>query len=142
MPTTLAVPDDVAVKWRPLSTAEEQQVTVLLEEASAKLRRAIPNLDTRIGTGEVDAVLARAVVTNAVLRVLKNPSGVTQQSAGPETASWSGVRATGEVTITASDVADVLPATTGGARGSYVGTIWTTPGPPPAIRTLDAEGYW
>jgi hypothetical protein len=142
MAASLATADDVAVKWRPLSPAEGQQVEVLLEEASAKLRRAVPNLDARIASGEIDTVLARSVVTNAVLRVLKNPSGVTQQSAGPETASWSGVRATGEVTITAGDVADVLPVVSGGSRGSYVGTIWVTPGPPPAVRALDTEGYW
>lgn len=117
MAAALATAADVAVKWRPggpaLTDGEVAYVTVLVGEASAKLRRRVAGLDALIAQGTVDAVLVIAVVTDAVLRVLRNPGGVSQQSIGPSSASFSGIRAAGQVVITDDDVAQLVPVEAG-----------------------------
>lgn len=117
MAGALATAADVAVKWRPggpaLTDGEVAYVTVLVGEASAKLRRRIVGLDALIAQGAVDGVLVIAVVTDAVLRVLRNPAGASQQSIGSSAASFAGVRAVGQVVITDDDVAQILPVAAG-----------------------------
>lgn len=62
----------VQVQYRPLADSELAAVTDLLEYASAKLRRIVPSIDTRIADGSLDPVLAAGAVSNAVIRVLRN----------------------------------------------------------------------
>lgn len=126
MAAALATAADVQVKWRPggpdLTAGESAYVNVLIGEASAKLRRRVTGLDELIAQGAVDSVLVVAVVTDAVLRVLRNPAGVSQQSIGSSAASFAGIRAVGQVVITDEDVAQILPVDAGDV-GVAVGTF-------------------
>jgi hypothetical protein len=60
--------------------------------------------------GTVDVIMVRKVLTDAVLRVLRNPSGVTTQVVGPESATFSGLAARAELGFTPAEVAAVTPA--------------------------------
>lgn len=140
MAAPLASSDDVADLWRPLSVAETAKANILIAQASALLRRAVSGLDTLVSSGAVDATLVTMVVTNAVLRVMQNPAGVTQQTAGPEAASWTGARAAGKVVITADEIATILPVSTvPTVDGAFVGTAWVR-NPLMNPRVLAGEG--
>jgi hypothetical protein len=124
---TYATSTDVSIKWRPtgpaLSTAESAWVDVLIGEASALLRRRLPGLDASITAGTIDATLARMVVTNVVLRVVRNPAGVTQQAVGPESATYAKSQAVGQVVVTDDDIAVLTDPNAASVGGVLVGTV-------------------
>jgi hypothetical protein len=119
-----AVLSDITNKWRPLpAVADQNRATVLLEEAEALLDQKLPDLAGNITAGLVSPVLARKVVTDAVIRVLANPAGVAQQTVGPESVQFTGVRTLGTVEFTASELASLAPAGDGvSAQGVAVGS--------------------
>lgn len=128
MVAPFATPTDVVTLWRPsnpvLSDPETTYVTVLLTQASALIRRGVSGIDDAIASGDVDADLVSMVAANAVLRVLRNPSGASQQSIGPESASFAGVKAAGQVVITAEELALLSPLSDGTTvGGSVVGSF-------------------
>jgi Phage protein Gp19/Gp15/Gp42 len=100
---------DVAVKWRPLSAADSDKVTALLAEATALLDAKIPTLAAAVTAATISPVLARMVVTDAVIRVLANPAGVTAQTLGPESVQFSGVRTLGSLAFTDDELALLTP---------------------------------
>lgn len=121
--TTYATAAQVAAKWRTLTAAEAASVEAHLEEGSALLRRLIAGLDDAIADESVDAVLVRMVLTNAVLRVMRNPSGATSQTVGPESATFAGLNARPEVTFTEAELALLLPdSDTVSVGGAVIGT--------------------
>lgn len=134
MAAPLASSADVAVKLqRSLSAPEAAAADVYIREASALLRRRVAGLDTMLISGDVDPDLARGVVTEAVVRVLRNPAGVSAQTVsgggGTETASWGASRAVGRVVITDDDVALLTPLTSDPTvGGAAIGTV-TVRGP-------------
>ena len=105
----------VEVKWqRDMTAAQVASAEVLLEEGSALLRALVPGLGAGLAAvpPTVDALLVRKVLTDAVLRVLRNPAGVTTQVVGPESATFSGVAARAELTFLPSELAMIAPAAT------------------------------
>lgn len=79
---------DLEARWRPLSAAEQDRATILLEDASQILRDLSPGLDDRVLTDEVSLITLCSVVCAMVKRVMQGPAdfdGVTQQqqTAGP-----------------------------------------------------------
>ena len=124
--TALAGVDVVQAKWRDLTAPEQVKAEVLLEEASALARDKVPGLDDLIATAAVDPVIVRKVITDAVIRVLANPTGVAQQSVGPSSASWVGVRALGTVVLTDAEIALLRPGSSGTSvviAGTATGTV-------------------
>ena len=115
---------DVEIKWRTLDSATDQaRANALLAEAEALLDQAVPTLAANVSSGAVPVVLARKVVTDAVIRVLANPAGVTAQTVGPETVQWAGVRTLGTIAFTKDELsilhpADSAPMVAGMAIGS------------------------
>lgn len=62
---------DIVSRWRSLTAAEETVATTRLEDAWRKLRREVPDLETRLADGgdlEDDAI---QVMADAVIRVLQ-----------------------------------------------------------------------
>lgn len=113
---------DVETKWRPLpSSIEQNRATALLDEAEALLNVEIPSLAANIAAGVVSAVLARKVVTDAVIRVLANPAGVTMQTLGPESVQFTGVRTLGTVAFTKDELSTLHPVDpdAGAAAGGF-----------------------
>ena len=122
--TTYATVAQLAAKFRPLSASEEATAEMHLEEGSALLRGLVSGLDDAIADATVDAILVRKVLTDAVLRVMRNPSGATSQTVGPEQATFSGLNAKAEVTFTESELALVTPPVDGvSAGGSPIGSV-------------------
>jgi hypothetical protein len=106
--------NDVATKrygsLAAMPTAEQGKATVLLEEAEAELDFRLPTLAVNLAAGTVKAVLVRKVVTDAVIRVLRNPSAVTAQTLGPESVQWSAANAVGTIAFTDDELALLTPA--------------------------------
>jgi len=74
----------VVARWRPLSTQETTNAQTFLDDAWVMLRRHFTALDVDIETliaadADLEADVVRVMVT-AVLRVLKNPDGLKQES--------------------------------------------------------------
>jgi hypothetical protein len=126
--TPLAIADDVADIWRPLSSAEAARAASLCTKASILLRSEVPSVDDRIdlyATAPTDpAALPAEVVANVVAgmvkRVMVNSDGVRSksESAGPFARSMTFVESTaaapatmGELEVTESDLAKLTPRT-------------------------------
>lgn len=105
-----ATVDYVAAKWRTLTTAEQAKCQVLIDEGEALLALALPGLAADVAAGAVDVVIVRKVVSDAVIRVLRNPAGVIQQTVGPESVSWARADASGTVEFTDDELALLVPA--------------------------------
>ena len=93
-------------------SASASRVTDLLEEAAAMLKRRLPSLDTWIADGDVDAVLARRVCRDMVVRVLQTPAGIRSEQTEDVTFHYD--RASMEPT--SAELADLRPS---GARSSF-----------------------
>jgi hypothetical protein len=110
---------DVLVKRPGMSLAEQDAAAVDLEEGSALLRQLVPGLDDAIAAGTVDALLVRKVLRDAVLRVLRNPTGVVSQTVGPESATFSGLGARAELGFLSAELALISPAGEGLSSGGF-----------------------
>lgn len=129
MGVPLATPDDVAQLWRPLSSAEQQQVEGLIVKASARLRHAAPfDIDTRIALYSTDPTALTAldpdvvadVIATKVKNFLVNPDGVASgsETAGPFSKSATyvnrydktGSDIRGSLEFTDSDLDQLRPA--------------------------------
>lgn len=78
--TNPASPDDVVARWRPLTDAEYTVAQTRLSDAWRKLRRLVPDLESRmVGDDDLTAEAVQ-VLADAVIRLLKNPEGYTKGS--------------------------------------------------------------
>lgn len=103
-----ATPDDVD-QLLPLDDAGRDAATQLLLVASALIRKSFPDIDARIGRGELDGELAKFVAAQMVLRVLRNPSGVRQETIGPSSISYDPSQASGQLALTPADLDMLAP---------------------------------
>lgn len=106
--TAFATHADLAARWRPLSTAEQAQATVLLGDASAIVRAEIPTVDARILAATLDADLVKMVVCGMVKRAMIAADigdGVSaqQQTAGPFAQSQTFLNPMGNLYLTKQD---------------------------------------
>lgn len=90
MATAFASATDLAARWRPLSTAEEDTAETLLGDASVILRAECPDVDARLTVVPplLDPDLPKMIVCAMVKRAMiagADVEGVTntQQTAGP-----------------------------------------------------------
>lgn len=107
MADPFATPDDLAVRWRPLSPTEIDTAAALLDDASLRLRAEYPGLDDNVTNGSVDPGVLRAVAVAMVKRAMIGGSaaGMTQQSEGmgPFSHSSSFANPLGNLFITAEE---------------------------------------
>lgn len=80
----------------------------LLIRASAKLAAKVPGLDRRMADGEIDPEVPAGMVVEAVLRVWRNPSGLTQQGVGPFQASYNAQAARNEIYFDPEEIEQLL----------------------------------
>lgn len=66
-----------------LTSEQETWVENLLGLAERRLKAKIPTLIANIEAGDVDLAVVKDVLVSAVLRAVRNPSGVKQQAVGP-----------------------------------------------------------
>lgn len=82
-----ATPDDVAARWRPLSSDEQAVAGNLLNDAWVQLVALAPNVPGDIAGGALDTALVQSVIVASVLRVMKNPDANRSESI--EDYSWT-----------------------------------------------------
>jgi hypothetical protein len=91
-----------------IPTGDNARVTMLCKRASARLYRLMPSIDYRIATGELDPDLPRGLVVDAVLRVYRNPEGVTAEEIGPFHKAFNPRSVHAEITFDESEVQQLL----------------------------------
>jgi N-acyl-L-homoserine lactone synthetase len=119
----LATLDDLEQLWRPLTADEERSADTLLRMASAMLRSSVPSVDARVCDGTLDAQTVADVVAMMVVRAMRNPTGVKQETIGPVSYSVDARVAAGYLFIDASELALLAPRARAGAGGVGVGSI-------------------
>lgn len=116
MGAPFATVDDVDA-LRTLDSDERERAGVLLTFASAKIRKNVPGIDARItaaAPGDEDlAQLAQYVAVQMVIRVLRNPDGVRQETVGPSSISYDTSSPLGQLVITGDELATLEPNPTG-----------------------------
>lgn len=101
--------DDVVTSYElPLPVTAKPRIESLLRQASARLTALVPSLPTRLDAGTLDPDLPGGLVVEAVLRVYRNPAGVTQQSTGPFSRSLSRDAARNEIFFDPATVQAIL----------------------------------
>ena len=99
---------DLETRWRPLTTQEEVNAEAYLADAWEMLKARRPTLEVDMAAGTVTTGNVVRVVSTMVLRVLKNPGGYVEETLD----DWTGKRDpswTGNLYVTASELADVTP---------------------------------
>jgi len=85
-----ATPEDVEVRFmRPLDEDEKRVVAARLEDAELLLRSRIPDLDEKVAAGVLDRALVVMVEAEMVLRLIRNPDGLVQETDGSYSYSTS-----------------------------------------------------
>lgn len=106
-PPPLAAIGDVSAQYGSMTPAEESLAGWLLRAASNMIRSRRPLIDQQITDGLVSADLAALAVTNMVLRVLRNPSGLRSETVGPFSRAYDTRYAAGLLVFT-DDESDLI----------------------------------
>lgn len=115
----LAIADDIAGMWRPLSAAEYVVATNWIVRASAMVRFNVPGLDARIVADPNLGVLAKGVVVDMVLRVLKNPDGKLEESIDDYRYRRDSATSSGALYLSAAEQSSLVPSLAG-LGGAFV----------------------
>ena len=76
--------DDVTLAYEgTIPDSDRPRVEALLLRASSRLTRIVPSVPLRLASGDLEAELPAGLVVEAVLRVYRNPEGVTAEEIGP-----------------------------------------------------------
>lgn len=127
-----ATADDVAVRWaRELNAEETALVNVRLEDAERMIRRRIPDLDSKVQAGAINAEDVVQVESDAVLRLARNPEGYKSETDGDYTYTLADGLTAGALGITDDEWA-ILGVSGGGGMfvltpvpvAPYNGFVW------------------
>lgn len=120
MPVEVSV-DEVVARWRPLEPAERPVAEALLVDARAILEARVPGLEDRLAAGTVSEALVRSVLTGMVLRVLRNPDGLVQETTDDYSYRRADDVATGALYVSDVELGNLTAATTpvGAGGGAY-----------------------
>lgn len=115
-----AVTADVQSEWhQPLTDEQLPWVQAKIDRATRKLLRRIPDLDARITDGRLTTEDVRDAIVDAVLRVLRNPSGYKSEQDGDYGYSLNSRDASASIWFPDDVIADLL----GVPRTRKAGTI-------------------
>lgn len=110
MAATYATTDDVEASWRTLTVDEMPVAATFIDWVSARVRRRVPNLDTRIAADEEDLeLLTTAAVAEIVTRALKNPEGWREEAIDDYRRVRDAAVSSGALYVAADDVEDLMP---------------------------------
>ena len=103
-----ATVDDVVLRWRPLSDAEVEQASALLDDAAVMIRSACSDIEARIADGLLDAEVLKLVSVRMVKRAMTAPAGfegVSQWNvaSGPHSQSTQFANPMGDMWLTKVD---------------------------------------
>lgn len=105
-----AVISDIEDRFRPLTPAEEVNATAHLEDAWQMLLSRLPNLEANMTAGTVTAANVIRVVSNMVIRILRNPEGKSEEQIDDYRYRRDALISSGALTVTADELADLTPA--------------------------------
>src|SRR5690554_1449162 len=92
-----ATVEDVESRFtRELTDEERTLVQSRLEDVEAVIRTRIPDLDEKVASGTLSEQVIIMVESEAVLRVLRNPEGFSQETDGNYSYSMSSTNARSE----------------------------------------------
>lgn len=95
-----ATVEDVESRFtRELTDEERTLVQSRLEDVEAVIRTRIPDLDEKVASGALSEQVIIMVESEAVLRVLRNPEGFSQETDGNYSYSMSSTNAPGRILI-------------------------------------------
>ena len=102
---TYATVDDLRDRFEgDIPDSLEEKLTVRIEDAELIVARPMRgDIAAWIAAGKTTAAEVKMVLCNMVLRVLRNPTGTTTQSAGPFTATLDKAVASGKLFLTRDD---------------------------------------
>ena len=123
-----ALPADIETLRGPFSTDpvdEYSSASLLLDVASARLRRDVPGLDANITAGTVDPMLAQWAVCRMVIDVLNNPERYTSEGILDATYRFDLEMVRNQMKPTADELASLQPV--GVKKRPPVGTVNVTP---------------
>lgn len=103
---------DIESRWRPLSVAEMDVATALLEDAWAVVHAHVPDVDSRLSSipPTLDEAVVRVVVCRMVLRVLRNPDSKAVEGVDDYKFTRHESAASGHLYLTDDDLALLSPA--------------------------------
>lgn len=124
-----ASPADVESRWRPLTPAQEAVADTRLEDAWRKLKKDVPDLESRMaGDDDLSADVIR-VLSDAVIRLLQSLErrGLRKGAVGVDdgSASWeldASIRT--DLYFTDDEIADLSPS--GGRRRARAFSVQPT----------------
>ena len=91
---------DVAVRWaRTLTPEEIALVNARLGDVERRIKRRVPDLESKITAGTVDVEDVIQVEADAVLRLVRNPEGYIQESDGDYSYMLSSQNSAGKLQI-------------------------------------------
>lgn len=118
--------NDVAARWRVLTTEESQRAMTLLDDAWAIAITAVPTLEARLAAGTLSERLVVKTLANAVIRHMRNPDGKRSEQIDDYAYTRDSGSATGELFLSTTDIAQLAGRTTtafnitpAGQRGTY-----------------------
>ena len=99
-----ATPDDVEARLgRELDDSESRLVQTRLEDVELLIKTRVPDLDAEIMSGEIDADLVVMIEAEAILRLVRNPEGYTQETDGTYSYTISKDVASGRLSLLDSE---------------------------------------
>lgn len=138
-PPPFAAVGDVAAQYGSMTPAEESLAGWLLRAASNMVRARRPTIDQQIAAGRVSQDMAALAVTNMVLRVMRNPSGLRSETVGPFSRSYDTTVAAGLLVFTDDEDQLIAPIGTESYRPA-IGQM--TPRAALAIAPVHRRGGW
>lgn len=122
---TYATWDDVVEAYElTLPVSRKAWVETQLRRGSARLRQLVPTLDARLALpaadpARLDPELPAGLLVDAVLRVVRNPTGAQQQTAGPFNQAFAGGVQRADVHFNEAEVHQLLDPPSDPAAGTF-----------------------
>lgn len=91
-----------------IPSGDQPRVEALVKRASARLTQIMPSIPFRIRSGELDPDLPAGLVIEAVLRVYRNPEGITAEEIGPFHKQFNARSIAAEIQFDPQEVHDLL----------------------------------
>jgi hypothetical protein len=105
-----ATSNDIMARWRPLTHEERARAGVLLGDAWVTILGRRPAIEADMSAGTVLKQTVTKVICQMVLRVMKNPDGYDEESIDDWRGRRNALAASGQLTITAEELADITPS--------------------------------
>lgn len=115
---------DIQELYGDIDADDLPKVAALARRASAIIRAQVYEVDMRIEQAQLDAQTVTDVCVDMVIRVLRNPEGVKQETIGPIATTYDPTVAAGRLYLTPDELFLLQPAK---AARATVGTINTVP---------------